>query len=784
MDFSKVKTEECLNKKSESDSVISDDYKPATTDDSRCSDPEFAALNPTLCSVVPAIEKLLIKPETGAQVEEGKSIRFTARLVFKFGGTTKEKDVTSSVKWSSSDEAILTSKGNGLFKSAYVDANSTEAVFAEYKNSSGTYNASAPITIVDECKRVGSDIVLVMDRSGSMLREDTSGAIRIDASKEAAKSLVRSANMPDTQQEGDTTLFPFEFDRVGVISYAGDKNHGSNVYTHVGLTPTEEAAISGVNGIEVSEECGGKSTSLSTCATGIGGGIHSAYELLKSQARGGKRRVIIVMTDGVENVCDPAPETIAATIKANVAKTVSGIVESSGTATATTSASHGFTTGDTITISGATGGNASVYNTFHTVIVTGATTFTFTVTSGTGNAAGTIKAENKAAGTMIVVVGFGVDGSKVVPTCASGVTKTIDAYLGTDIASCNLYYKADEIGELINVFAKINKLICDNNGSGSPCEYIPAPSATPTVNPCLQDRYNYIGFNNWDVFRGRVDLMGNDIWNSLQPGNGQYVGLIGNRGELAVSRGAAKGVSSKKRNCQRFYAPFDELFGGISTKDAYQLAKGKYRLTVKLAGNLEVTFPDLGNDLNSSVRVSVGGYLKDSSASGGFVEDVSSNGTVSWGFKEGKPRLITREIVGGYSKVFTVDPTSGFAAYFMDFNSDGENVVIRVEQYPKGWDTNGYEYNVDPKVFEGHGCSTVINPISVRDFSGFTTTRGTMVPLEYLEDRRFETSGGDEFIGPKTFGVLVGEVTLERIESASTKVTIFTENFNNENVCA
>lgn len=36
MDFSKVKTEECLNKKSESDSVISDDYKPATTDDSRC----------------------------------------------------------------------------------------------------------------------------------------------------------------------------------------------------------------------------------------------------------------------------------------------------------------------------------------------------------------------------------------------------------------------------------------------------------------------------------------------------------------------------------------------------------------------------------------------------------------------------------------------------------------------------------------------------------------------------------------------------------------------------
>ena len=781
MDFSKVKTEKCLNEKSESDSVISEDYKPETTDDARCSDPEFAALNPTLCSIVPAIEKLIIKPETGAQVEEGKSIRFTARLVFKFGDTTKEKDVTDLSKWSSSDEAVLGSKGNGLFKAAYVDANSTEAVFVEYKNSNGTHNASASVTIVDECKRVGSDIVLVMDRSGSMLREDTAGAIRIDAAKEAAKALVRAANMPDTKQEGDTTLYPFEFDRVGVISYAGDKNHGANVYTHVGLTPTEEAAISGVNDIEVSEECGGKSTSLSTCATGIGGGINSAYELLKSETRGGKRRVIVVMTDGVENVCDPAPETIAATIKANVPKTVSGITESTGTATATTSANHGFTTGDTITVSGATGGNASVYNAVHTVTVTGATTFTFPVASGTGNAAGTIKAANKAAGTLIVVVGFGVDGAKVVPTCADGVTKSIDAYLGSDIASCNLYYKADEIGELVNVFTKIHKLICENNGSNSPCEYIPAPAATPTVNPCLQDRYNYQGFNNWNVFKGKVDLMGNDIWDSLQPGNGQYVGLIGNRGDLPVTKTNSKPVSGT--NCQRFYSPFDESFGGIATEKSYQLASGKYRLTVKLAGNLEVTFPDLGNDLNSSVRVSVGGSMKGASPLG-YVSDVDPNGTVSWGFKNGKPRLVTRELEGRHSKIFTIDPTSGFASYFMDFNSDGEDAVIRVEQYPKGWDTNDYEYSVPSKVFEGKGCSNVINPISVRDFSGFTTSLGTMVPLEYLEHRRYETSGGDEFIGPKTFGVLVGEVTLERIESSSSKVTIFTENFDNENVCA
>jgi hypothetical protein len=777
MDFSKVKTEGCLNKKTESTSVVSENYKPATTDDARCSDPEFAALNPTLCSIVPAIEKLLVRPSSAAQVEEGKSIRFTARLVFKYGDQTKEKDVTDKAVWSSSNQPALASKGNGLFKAGQVSANSNESVFAEYKAGGGSvYNSSAPVTVVDDCKRVGSDIVLVMDRSGSMLQEDDAGVVRIDAAKEASRALVRSTNMPDTKQEGDTTLYPFEFDRVAVISYAGSKNHGPNVYTHVGLTPTEESAISGVNDIEVSEECGGKSTSLSTCATGIGGGLDSAYELLKEESRGGKRRVIVVMTDGVENVCDPAPETVAATIKANVAKTVSSITESSGTATATTSANHGFSTDDLITIKGATGSNAEKYNTVHTVTVTGATTFTFAVTSGTGAGAGTIKAENRAAGTIIVVVGFNVLGTKLIYDCSNTSAKTVDAYLGTDIASCNLYYKADDIGELVNVFSKIHKIICDNNATGSPCEYIAAPTATPTVNPCLQDRYNYQGFDNWDVFKGRVDLMGNDIWDSLQPGNGQYVGLIGMRGDLPVSRGLADAIGGT--NCQRYYAPFDEWFGGIQTSKQYQLEPGSYRLTVYLAGNLEVTFPDLGDDLNSSVRVSVGGKL-----AGGTANGVDVNGTVSWGFKNGKPRLCTRKLEGGYQQVFTVDPSSGFSARFMDFNTAGEDVHIRLEQYPKGWDTNPYKHTLDPELFEGY-CSNYSNPITVRDYSGYQTTHGHLVPFEQLENKRHETSGGDEFIGPKTYGVLVGSVLLERIGVGGAKTEIFSEDFNSENVCA
>jgi uncharacterized phiE125 gp8 family phage protein len=57
-------------------------------------------------------------------------------------------------------------------------------------------------------------------------------------------------------------------------------------------------------------------------------------------------------------------------------KTVSGITRSSTTATATTSAAHGYSTGQRVTIAGA---DQADYNGTFEITVTGATTFTFTV---------------------------------------------------------------------------------------------------------------------------------------------------------------------------------------------------------------------------------------------------------------------------------------------------------------------------------------------------------------------------------------------------------------------
>ena len=69
---------------------------------------------------------------------------------------------------------------------------------------------------------------------------------------------------------------------------------------------------------------------------------------------------------------------------------VTSISESGNTATVTTTNPHPFKTGDEVTISGCTGGNASTYNTNHTVTSTGNTTFTMTVTGNPGAGVGTI----------------------------------------------------------------------------------------------------------------------------------------------------------------------------------------------------------------------------------------------------------------------------------------------------------------------------------------------------------------------------------------------------------
>jgi hypothetical protein len=80
--------------------------------------------------------------------------------------------------------------------------------------------------------------------------------------------------------------------------------------------------------------------------------------------------------------------SLAFTANTATTKTLTSITESSGTATATSTA-HGFVAGDRIRIAGAT---PSIYNGTKVILTAATDTFTFAVTAGTGSASGTITA--------------------------------------------------------------------------------------------------------------------------------------------------------------------------------------------------------------------------------------------------------------------------------------------------------------------------------------------------------------------------------------------------------
>ncbi len=77
-----------------------------------------------------------------------------------------------------------------------------------------------------------------------------------------------------------------------------------------------------------------------------------------------------------------------------ISERLTSITRAGTTATVTVASNHGYSTGDSVTISGATGVDADLYNGAFAITVTSATQFSYTMT-GTPNAsaAGTLQAE-------------------------------------------------------------------------------------------------------------------------------------------------------------------------------------------------------------------------------------------------------------------------------------------------------------------------------------------------------------------------------------------------------
>jgi len=138
----------------------------------------------------------------------------------------------------------------------------------------------------------GIDIVLCLDVSSSMAANDLDPArTRLDVAKEAAASFV--AGRP--------------FDRVGLVSFARYPD------VRCPLTLDHRALGKLLRGVEMVEPDGAED------ATGIGTAIGRATQVLR--AGKAKSRVVILLSDGEENVASAAkPEEIAPVHAAQLAK--------------------------------------------------------------------------------------------------------------------------------------------------------------------------------------------------------------------------------------------------------------------------------------------------------------------------------------------------------------------------------------------------------------------------------------------------------------------------------
>lgn len=129
-------------------------------------------------------------------------------------------------------------------------------------------------SITENVDSEGIDIVLAMDVSGSMLAEDFKPN-RIEASKKLASDFINS-------REGD---------RIGLVVFSGES------FTQCPVTIDHRVLLEQVNAIE---------SGILTDGTAIGDGLATAVDRIRNT--NGKSKVIILLTDGVNNAGKVGPE--------------------------------------------------------------------------------------------------------------------------------------------------------------------------------------------------------------------------------------------------------------------------------------------------------------------------------------------------------------------------------------------------------------------------------------------------------------------------------------------
>lgn len=258
----------------------------------------------------------------GGFVETGTEFRFMAVAKYADGSTV---DVTTQATWWIDDETIASiGKNTGIVVGLLqppsgggysVDYTKVHAKFGNLESESCLMARSL-------CEAAYIDMVLVLDRTGSMNHKYASPTSAFDIVMDAAALAVKN------MRQGR--------DKIGVVSFAGVWNMVEGVgmvsaesdatIDHV-LSDNKTTLTSAIEAIEVKLSNGRCETVempaeegaayRNLCCTGLGAALQRAVdELSSSRIRTDSEKVILLLTDGEEQINDVDPSVVAAAAKA------------------------------------------------------------------------------------------------------------------------------------------------------------------------------------------------------------------------------------------------------------------------------------------------------------------------------------------------------------------------------------------------------------------------------------------------------------------------------------
>lgn len=253
--------------------------------------------------------EIRLSPTSGF-VESTKTWQFKAILYWSDGET---EDVTAKAKWLSSQPGVF---------SIVEDTGLGTGVSAGLATVSATHcgvTGYAQMQVEALCVTSPLDIVIVLDRSYSMHAIENPGIERIEAARDAALGLVN--------------IIDFTKDKVALVSFAGEYIFGPPVQTirdsrldHE-LSNDKDSLLAAINEHFVIKEpyCldplgmyFGDPGPFPPCrhmqgSTGIGGGLEEAVtELNSGRHLITSAKVIVMISDGINNIVTPDPAVVSA----------------------------------------------------------------------------------------------------------------------------------------------------------------------------------------------------------------------------------------------------------------------------------------------------------------------------------------------------------------------------------------------------------------------------------------------------------------------------------------